>query len=56
MKSQKKKSEFEQFDKLFNELITVSHKDLKNKLDMEKLEKKRKPKASASSHGVNGKG
>jgi len=45
----KKKSEFERFDEVMHKLISVSHEDIKAKLDAERTaKKKRKPKASAS--------
>jgi hypothetical protein len=49
--------EFENFDSTMSKLLTVSHADIKAKLDAEKAEKrKRKPKASASGRASGGKG
>jgi hypothetical protein len=43
-----KNEEFEKFDATMRKLIKVPHSKIKAKLDAEKAEKKRKPKASAS--------
>jgi len=55
----KKSQEFENFDRTMTELLTVSHSDIKAKLDAEKAakqKKKRKAKPSASGHASGDKG
>lgn len=50
----KRKSEFENFDDTMRKLITVSHSEIKAKLDAEKAAKKRKPKRTSASGRVSG--
>jgi hypothetical protein len=44
----KKNDDFKRFDALVGELLKVPHSEIKAKLEAEKKEKKRKPKAPAS--------
>ena len=55
-KEKEQNSQFRKFDKAMDKLLSVSHDDLKAKLDAEKAEKKRKPKVSASVRASDGKG
>jgi hypothetical protein len=42
-------SEFDKFDQTMRKLISVSHGEIKAKLDAEKAAKKRKPKRTSAS-------
>ena len=44
----KESTEFRKFDRTMEQLLKVSHNEMKAKLEAEKATKKRKPKASAS--------
>lgn len=43
-----KRTELSAFEELINKLLRVPHRELKSKLEEEKMKKKRKPKTSAS--------
>lgn len=48
----KNNSEFEKFDRTMRKLMTVSHGELKAKLDAEKAAKKRKAKRPSASRAA----